>query len=250
MTNRADTIAALRARLSVMDRIRAPAGQEALSLGLAALDGALAGGGLVRGGLHEFLGEAADAAPHGFVASLLARLPAAAGPVLWCRLPPPDAPADTPYAPGLVCLGADPDRLILARPRSLEDALWVLEEALRCPRLGAVVGDGITPPPVAGRRLQLAAEEGGMLGLLILPPQGRPLPSTALTRWRVRSLPDRPGEGDWGRPCWQVDLLRARGGGLTGTAADSGTWKVVWDDAAFRLHLVEPLADGPVAAAE
>lgn len=245
MTDAIPPVAALRERLSIMDRIRPPKGRAALSLGLAALDAALPGGGLVRGGMHEFLSAPGDAAAHGWVAALLSGLPP--GPILWCRRRDRADPlglADMPYGPGLAAMGLDPARLILVRSDSADDALWAMEEALRCSSLAAVVGDGFLPGPVAGRRLQLAAEDGGMMGILILPPLARPPPSVALTRWRVvaASTPP-PHEAEGGRPRWQVSLLRSRGGG-------SGSWEVAWDDTAFRLHLVQPLADGPMAAAQ
>lgn len=246
LTTLPPSLSALRDRLSVMDRVRAPVGQTPLSLGVAALDAALPGRGLVRGGMHELVTAPGDAAAHGFASCLLGRLPPTAGPILWCRLPVSGdslGVADMPYGPGLAGMGLDPSRLILVRPGGLDDALWVLEEALRCRTLAAVVGDGVLPGPVAGRRLQLAAEQGGALGLLILPPMARPPPSVALTRWQVTALPDRPEGGESGRPRWRVRLLRARGGG-------NGLWEVVWDDTAFRLDLVQPLADGPVAAAQ
>ncbi|WP_165772058.1 ImuA family protein [Niveispirillum lacus] len=248
MTDTIPTIAALRERLSIMDRVRPPKGCAALSLGLACLDAALPGGGLVRGGVHEFLPAPADAGCHGFVASILSGLPP--GPILWCRYRDKGDPlglAEMPYGPGLAALGLDAGRLILIRPDNADDALWALEEALRCPGLAAVVGDGVMPGPVAGRRLQLAAEDGQTLGILILPPLGRPPPSTSLTRWHVTSQGDRPAHEDGGRPRWLVSLLRARGGGSQGRAS---RWEVVWDDTAFRLRLALPLADGPVAAAE
>lgn len=248
MTNMIPTITALRERLSIMDRVRPPRGRTALTLGLSCLDAALPGGGLVRGGCHEFLPAPADAGAHGFVASLLSGLPS--GPILWCRHRDKGDPlgfADMPYGPGLAALGLDAGRLILVRPAALDDALWVLEEALRCPGLAAVVGDGVMPGPVAGRRLQLAAEDGGALGLLILPPLARPPPSTALTRWHVTSRGDLPAHEDGGRPRWRISLLRARGGGSGGGL---GPWEVAWDDTTFCLRLAQPLADGPVAAAE
>lgn len=248
MTDIIPTITALRERLSIMDRVRPPKGRDALSLGLACLDAGLPGGGLVRGGCHEFLPAPGDAGCHGFVVSVLSGLPP--GPILWCRHRDKGDPlgqADMPYGPGLAGLGLDAGRLILVRPGSADDALWTLEEALRCPGLVAVVGDGVIPGPVAGRRLQLAAEDGGALGILILPPLGRPPPSTALTRWHVASRVDPPPHEEGGRPRWLVSLLRARGGGAGG---GSGPWEVAWDDTAFRLRLAEPLADGPMAAAE
>lgn len=249
MADTIPTIAALRERLSIMDRVRPPKERTALSMGLTCLDAALPGGGLVRGGMHEFLPAPADAAAHGLVATLLSRLPP--GPILWCRHQDGGDPlgwAGMPYGPGLAALGLDASRLILVRPGSADDALWALEEALRCPSLAAVVGDGVLPGPVALRRLQLAAEDGGALGLLILPPLARPPPSVALTRWHVASLADVPAPEDGGRQRWLVSLLRARGSG--GSGSGSGRWEVAWDDAAFRLHLLQPLAGGPVAAAQ
>lgn len=244
MSNDIPSIAALRERLSIMDRVRPPKGRTSLSLGLAQLDAALPGGGLVRGGMHEFLPNPGDAGAHGLVASLLSGL--SAGPILWCRHREKGDPlgqADMPYGPGLAAMGLDAARLVLVRPDSEDEALWVLEEALRCSSLAAVVGDGVLPGPVAIRRLQLAAEDGGALGLLILPPLARPPPSVALTRWHVAGMPDGPPHEGGGRPRWLVTLLRARGGG-------SGRWEVAWDDTTFRLHLAQPLADGPMAAAQ
>lgn len=244
------SLSTLRDRLSVMDRVRAQPGQAALSLGLGALDAALPGGGLVRGGVHELITAPGDAAAHGFAASLLSRLPDTQGPILWCRLSAPADPlslADMPYGPGLAGMGLDPSRLILVRPGCLDDALWVLEEALRCRNLAAVVGDGVQPSPVAGRRLQLAAEQGGALGLMILPPLARPPPSVALTRWQVTALPAATIGDEGEQPCWRISLLRARGGGSN---MGNGRWEVMWDDTAFRLDLVQPLADGPMATTQ
>ena len=48
--------------------------------------------------------------------------------------------------------------------------LWAMEEGLRSGAVSAVLGEVATVPPIALRRLQLAAETGGATGLLLRPP--------------------------------------------------------------------------------
>lgn len=100
-----------------------------------------------------------------------------------------------------------------------------MEEGLRHRGLGAVIGEGQRAGMAATRRLQLAAE-GGRTIALILRRHGRadadPLavPSAAVTRWRVATAPSAPlpVEGI-GRARWQVGLVRQRGGA-------TGLWTV------------------------
>src|SRR5437660_7979537 len=77
---------------ALRDRIRhieQPARHGVLPFGTAALDGALPGGGLALGALHEVLGAGGDeedgAAAAGFIAGILARLGAGTG-----SIAPPD----------------------------------------------------------------------------------------------------------------------------------------------------------------
>src|SRR5438067_744564 len=76
--------------------------------------------------------------------------------VLWC-LKRPDL-----YGPGLMAHGLDPARLVIVTVPRDEDILWAVEEGLRVPGLGAVIGEIGRLPLVAGRRLQLAAERFGI----------------------------------------------------------------------------------------
>ncbi|MFC3127237.1 ImuA family protein [Pseudoroseomonas globiformis] len=163
-----------------------------------AIDAHLPEGGLARGELHEI--QAADpGAGLGFCALILGRL---AGPVLWIG----PGGADGVWAPGLQGLGLGAERLLLARYRQPADGLWVLEEALRSPALGSAVLQLDRLDMTASRRLQLAAEGSSRVGLLLrsVAEHG---PSSAVTRWRVSSLPDVQA-----RPRWQLDLLRCRAG--------------------------------------
>ena len=223
-------LAALRQRLAHIERggqTEAPG----LPFGVAAIDAVLPGGGLARGALHEIHGlgaaeeEGAEAAA--FLAGILARLEPGR-PVLWCL-----AGADL-YAPGLAACGLAPERLLLVRApeRAL---LWTMEEGLKCRALAAVVGEVEALPGTASRRLQLAAEATGVTAFALHRRRraalaGTEEPTAALTRWRVAAAPSLPAEGPGlGRPLWNVELLRSRGG-------LPGRWLVEACDAAGCLR--------------
>jgi hypothetical protein len=110
--------------------------------------------------------------------------------------------------------------MVLIRPSPGEEAipwreqLWALDQALRCPGVGAVWCPVSRLDSRAGRRLQLAAEAGETLGVLVRPPAARDEPSWAEARLWVEPL---PGEG--GRRRFRVELLRCRGG-MSGGAVE------------------------------
>src|SRR5579872_6365115 len=107
-----EVLDALRRRVAVLERGGVAACHGVLPFGVAAVDAALPGGGLVLGGLHELRGAARDeedgAVAAGFLAGILTRL-GSPRPVLWCL-----AAADL-YGPGLAACGLKPERLVLVR---------------------------------------------------------------------------------------------------------------------------------------
>jgi protein ImuA len=220
-------LAALRARLG---RTEQPGpGRQAIPL-CEAVDTALPGGGLARAALHEVLAAAGspDAAA-GFCALLLAR---SGGTVLWIGRGGAKAPAPG----GLARFGLSPAALVLLRAPALLDALWAMEEALRCPAVtGALLElpEETAPDPDATRRLQLAAEAGGAAGLLLRPDAAEPLPGAAPpTRWRVEGLAGSGG-ATLGDPRWQLELLRG------GRHRRGNAWPVVWRASLDRLEVEE-----------
>lgn len=217
-------MAALRARIGRLERggaaaalARADAGTIPLS---DAIDATLPDGGLARAGLHEILAGEPGAAT-GFAALILGRASGGQSPVLWIG-PDPDA-----WPSGLARYGLSPADLVMVRAPRPADALWAMEEALRCP---AIAGALLTLSDIdltAARRLQLAAESGGALGLLLRPDTEEPGPSAALTRWRVNALPGLGGtQHNLGDPSWSLDLLRCRGGQPRHWTA---TWRTTLD---------------------
>ena len=214
---------------------------ESVSLGVAALDGALPWGGLPRGALHEVAGGGVGGdAAEGFSAALAARLIDGRGPALWCL-----ARGDL-HGPGLGVFGLDPDRLIVARARKSHDVLWAMEEGLRSGRPGAVLGEPRALDLTAGRRLQLAARAGGVACLVLRADAAGTQASVALTRWRVTAAPSEPPDDlpGLGAARWRVALERCRGG-------VAQEWLLEWSHETRHLTVVPLLAErtaGPAAA--
>jgi len=154
------------------------------------------------------------------------------------------------YGPGLDLIGLPMERLVVLRVPRPRDALWAMEEALKCRAVGAVVAElaGEEADLTAMRRLALAAREGGGLGLILhqdCPSQ----PSTAMTRWEVASARGAPpppyppphageGRGAWlGPTTFALSLVKNRRGRI-------GQWRLSWDhhERAFAAALSIPLA--------
>ena len=183
-------------------------------------DNSLIGAGLVRGALHEVCA-ASPGSGVAFAAILLARC---GGQVLWIAT---EQESNLVWPPGLIPFGLVSEKLILARAARWPEALWAMEEALRCPALGAAVlmaGSGQGLDLTATRRLHLAAEAGGVFGLL-LRPDGAAGASAARTRWHIAPLASDAA------PRWRLTLLRQRGG------APAGPWNVSFEAATGNLRL-------------
>lgn len=75
------------------------------------------------------------------------------------------------YLPSLVASGIALDATLVIRPQTLPDALWAMEQALRCQGAAIVLHIGLEVPPrqasMTFRRFQLAAEHGQTLGMFV-----------------------------------------------------------------------------------
>ncbi|WP_216856145.1 ImuA family protein [Acidisphaera sp. S103] len=241
-------IVLLRQRIARIERIhaRGPV-EQSLPLGIEAIDQVLPTGGIRPGALHEAASAGPDtehaAAATLFAAGILARLN---GPILWVL-----RQADL-FAPGLTGAGLQPDRIVFVEAG--KDVLSIMEEGLRHSGLAAVVAEHTGRlSMVASRRLQLAAEQSGILAILLRrsPSFDDPAlsePTAAVTSWRIAALPsppalphapDTPGLG---RAWWRLDLTRCRGG-------EPGSWIVEACDATGRLGLVSDTDGRSVRAA-
>lgn len=221
-------------------------GARLIRLGLAEADAAL-GGGLSCAALHELSAAAPTqfGAAAGFALALAARAEDRAKQTLFIATDFACLEAGTLYGPGLDLFGLPMERLLIARVPRPVDALFAMEEALKCRALSAVIAEFPegTADLTASRRLTLAAREGGALGLL-LRHTPTPMPSAARTRWHVASTPSMPDEfGGLGATAFSLSLVRNRRG-------PSGRWTVAWNHhdrvfSALSLGVAEAACDRP-----
>lgn len=131
-----------------------------VSSGFSELDAALPGDGWPLGALTEILHDRAGIGELRLVMPALAHLSRQGR---WVVLV---APPHIPYAPAMAACGVDLTHLLLVHPRTPEEELWAIEQALRTGTCGAVFAWTAIPDQRRLRRLQLAAEAGHTWGVL------------------------------------------------------------------------------------
>jgi protein ImuA len=168
----------------------------------------------------------------GWAGFLLAQVEAGK-PLLWVQERMAILESGRVHPPGLRI----PD-LIHIEARDARDALWAMEEGLRCSALSAVIGEIWGDPKVldftATRRLAVASERSGVAAFLIRL-GGHANLSGARMRWRIASAPSLLNDLDPrapGLPAWNAELFRARG-------APPGRWSIAYEAGAFHL-VAEP----------
>ncbi|MGC1697104.1 MAG: hypothetical protein WA743_17730 [Pseudolabrys sp.] len=198
-----------------------------LALGVQTIDARLQGG-LAPASLHEIAPASARdlGATVGFAFALAARAAGDSRSTLWIQTDFAALEAGHIYAPGCDLFGLPANRLLIVKVSRPLDALWVMEEALKCHALASVIAelpkDASIADLTATQRLTLAAREGGGFGFL-LRHRPSPLTSAAETRWHVAGAPSRPDSfGGLGRAAFALTLTKNRRG-------PTGRWTVAWD---------------------
>jgi protein ImuA len=135
--------------------------------------------------------------------------------------------------------GLSTQDIIHVEARDARDALWAMEEGLRCSALSCVIGEIWGDPRAldftATRRLAVASERSGVAVFLIRL-GGHANLSGARMRWRIASAPSLVNDLDPrapGAPAWDAELFRARG-------APPGRWSIAHDPAGLFHLLAEP----------
>ncbi len=201
-------------------------GAESLCLGVQALDIAL-GGGLERRKLHEIVPH--DVFHLGAAAGFASGLAATAGgdTLVWIQQRLAALEGGMPHGPGGAPFGIAAPRWLIVKTATARDTLWAMEECLRCPGVGAVIGElsgaGDAADLTATRRLNLVLQERGALGLL-LRQQALRGTSACGTRWRVAAATGTgDGLGGVGRTAFTLALEKNQRG-------PCGAWHVEWKD--------------------
>jgi protein ImuA len=215
-------------------------GRAVIPFGVSAIDRILPGGGLALASLHEVAG-GGNGAIDGAAAALFAAGIAArtTGKVLWC------VTRQDLFAPAIAQAGLSPGRVIYVEAGDDKTLLSCFEEGLRHGGLGAAVAEVAKLSMTASRRLQLAAESSGTIGIALRRWRRQAdtmdfgQPTASVTRWRVSVLPSAslpvPGIG---RARWHLELIRCRAG-------ESADFEVEACDAKGRIALPSAVVDRP-----
>jgi len=228
VSDRAAVLRTLRIEIGAAEAVRSvQQGMVPLRFGDSVLDSALPWGGLPQATLHEING---TAAAMGFTAALAGRL-AGSKPILWCRSSRNET--GSIYGPGLLPFGLNPEQVVFVETKKKQELLWAMEEGLRSGQPALVIGEVEAVSLVASRRLQLAAEVGGVTAFLLNTVVTKRIckkaattsaTTVALTRWVVSSeARDKSQRNTTRHPQWRVDLVHCRAG-------VQQSWLVEWNN--------------------
>jgi hypothetical protein len=226
----------LREQLGRSETTLATADAAAFSSGAAALDHLLPGSGLRHGMLVEWLSEQ-PASGAATLSLLAAREASGQGGIV--------VVVDRRqmfYPPAAAAWGVDLARLIVVHPQTAREELWAAVQSLRSPVVAAVWASIERLDDRTFRRLQLAAEAGRTLGLLLRPASARGQPSWADVRLLAKSRGYGAGSLESLSACCrriEVRVLRCHGGRPGGSAY------LEIDDAAHAVREVKPGALRP-----
>jgi len=199
---------------------------ESMAFGMVSLDRALQGG-LAPAALHEVTPAAMTdlGSAVGFTLALAARAQKPGKSLGWITTDFAALEAGNIYGLGCDLFGLPARDLVIVKVARASDALWAMEEALKCRALAAAILELPNEAPLADltatRRFTLAAREGGAFGFLL---RHRPsaLTSSAETRWRVAAVPATPDRfGGLGRATFSLTLYKNRRG-------PTGHWTLAW----------------------
>ena len=155
------------------------------------------------------------------------------------------------YPPAAAVLGIDLDELLVIRSSQARDQLWALDQCLRCPAVAAVWAPLEQLSPRDFRRLQLAAECGGGLGVLVRGSAARKQPSWAALQFWIHPHAHPAEDTRTGRRL-RVELTRCRqapSGGTVELEMDVVTGEVQAVSGPHEAYPMHPVAELASAAA-
>lgn len=194
------------------------------SLGLGPLENAFPNGIFPVGTVHELVCANSEqaAASGGLVTGILSMLMQKGGVCVWIGR------ARRLFAPALATFGVAPHQVIFISLHKDKDTLWVMEEALKCAGLTAVVCELHEMDFKQSRRFQLAVENSRVTGFVLRNTKDKLSSTACAARWQVKSLPSTELDGlpGLGFLRWQVDLVKVRNG-------NTGSWQLEWQNGHF-----------------
>ena len=211
------TIAQLQRSILPLQGFRILPTDNHINLGFPPIESAFPNATFPVGCTHEFLtaSQQDSAATYGFLAFMLSRLLQFQGAAIWIST------SRTLFPGALQNFGINPDKIIFVDLKQEKDVLYAIEEALKCKALATVIGEIKQISFKESRRLQLAAEQSRVTGLLIRHQPKIVNTIACVSRWHITSLPSELEDGmpGVGFPRWNVELLKVGNG-------KPGKWKI------------------------
>lgn len=201
---------------------------KAAHIGLGQIENAFPNNVFPSGAMHECISMAPEetAATAGFIAGIIGKLMQPNSACVWISC------NRSIFPPALKACGISPEKILFVDVKKEKEALWVMEEALKCEGLTSVIGEINNIDFKASRRLQLATEQSRVTGF-ILRNNLRYLNTIAcIARWKITPLLTETNTLGLGRPRWQVELQKVRNG-------RPGSWEVEWSRRGFRIIELE-----------
>jgi protein ImuA len=227
-----DMIESLRKEILRLGGIKSPRKDLYRKDGLAWMNDHFPNGTFPTAAVHEFQCSEPEsmAASLGFIAAVNHELFSPEAVIVWI------ASETNLYPPALTMFNLKPHHVLCIYPNSVKERIWVMEEALKCKGLHAVIAELNGFDFTQSRRFQLAVEQSGVTGFILNSKQGPVGTNACVSRWKISSLPSQqevnfPGVGF---PSWHVELEKMRNG-------KNGRWKICWMHSRFELIEVSSL---------
>jgi len=215
----------LRQDILQMQGLAKPATGVPVQSGLGLIEAAFPGGIFPQGCIHEYVSyqQADRSATSGFICGLTGKLMQPGGLCVWVgdqrRL----------FPASLALFGLPGDRVIFVDVADPKQALWAIEESLKCSAIAAVVGEIRELTFTQSRRLQLIAEKSRVTAFIHRFCPLRENVTASVTRWKIRATASPvTGLPGIGMPAWEVELQKVRNG-------RAGAWAVQWSGAGFKV---------------
>lgn len=201
------------------------------TIGLGRIEQAFPNGVFPKRAIHEFIAIKPEhsAASVGFIGGLLAVLMKDGAACVWVST------SRKLFPPSLRTFNVQPERIFFMDVFTEKELLWVMEEALKCEGLAAVVAEVSDLSLTESRRLQLAVEQSGVTGFILRKDARKKTSTIAAARWMISPVPSEnedelPGIGF---PRWNVELLKVRNG-------SPGKWTLEWAANEFAEVIPNP----------
>jgi protein ImuA len=219
-----EIISRLRKDILQWEGYRPPSAGTCGLMGLGPLESAFPNEVFPLGTVHEMICSNTEqaAACGGFISGLLSVLMQQGGACLWISL------SGNLFPSALKAFGVAPERVIFVHLLRDKDVLWVMEEALKCTGLAAVIGEVREVDFKQSRRLQLAVEQSRVTGFILRNASAKISSTACAARWKIRPLPSEHVAGlpGLGYPRWEIELLKVRNG-------QPGSWIMEWAEGRF-----------------